>query len=118
MFNPNHPDRLKAARKNGDWLESSAIQSLRNALTVARERYESNRVEMQTAADRCKVDPDYVKAHEGGMINPRIYQPMAKQFARQVEEVDALIDWLDGPEDGMAGGREIGEISIRRHFED
>lgn len=118
MFNPNHPERLKAAFRKGDILETSAVESLRNALSVARERYESNRVEMQTAADRCKADPEYVKAHEGGMVNPRIYQPMASQFARQVEEIDALIEWLDGPEDAMADGREIGEITLRRHFED
>ena len=55
-----------------------------------------------------------VKAHEGGMVSPSIYAPMERQFADQVKEVQALLDWLEGPEDGETDGQEITDIEITR----
>ena len=39
---------------------------------------------------------------------------MERQFAGQVKEVQALLDWLEGPEEGEVDGQEITDIEITR----
>lgn len=116
MFDPNNTDRITAACKRGDDLSQGHLSTLRNALIVAKERYTEHRDEFQANADRCKAEPDFVKAHEGGMIDPSIYPRMATQFAQQAEDVQALIDWIDGPDDGEVQGREIDSLTITRRI--
>lgn len=117
MRDPNTPDALKAAaRKQGEPLGGQLTSALRNALGVARERYAAHAKEMQENADKCEADPAFKAAHEGTMVNPRIYRPMQKQFEGQVEEVDQIMAWIDGPDDGEYAGQEITEISLHRHL--
>lgn len=113
MFDANHKDRLAVALKGKDVLPTNMVQALTNALIVAKERFEENRQHM--AAQVAKLDdPEFVKAHEGGMVSPSIYAPMERQFAGQVKEVDALLAWLEGPEEGEVNGREVADVEITR----
>lgn len=115
MFDANHQERLAAALKGKDVLPTNMVQALTNALIVAKEKFEENRQHM--AAQVAKLDdPEFIKAHEGGMVSPSIYAPMERQFAGQVKEVEALLEWLDGPEEGEVNGKEIEDIQIVRHI--
>ena len=113
MFNPNHKDRVAAALKGKDLLPSNMVSTLTNALVIAKEKLEENRKHMAEQVAKLD-DPAFVKAHEGGMVSPSIYAPMERQFADQVKEVQALLDWLEGPEDGETDGQEITDIEITR----
>lgn len=113
MFDPNHKDRVAAALKGKDVLSGNVINTLTNALVVAKEQFEKNRKHFADQVAKLD-DPEFVKAHEGGMVSPTIYAPMERQFAGQVKEVQALIDWLEGPEEGEVNGREVAEVEISR----
>ena len=113
MFDANHKERLAAALKGKDVLPTNMVQALTNALIVAKEKFEENRQRMAEQVAKLD-DPAFVKAHEGGMVSPSIYAPMERQFAGQVKEVQALLDWLEGPEEGEVDGQEITDIEITR----
>lgn len=113
MFNANHKDRVAAALKGKDVLPSDMVSTLTNALVIAKEKLEENRKYMAEQVAKLD-DPEFIKAHEGGMVSPSIYAPMERQFAGQVKEVQALLDWLEGPEEGEVDGQEITDIEITR----
>lgn len=116
MNNPNGSERVKAAMRGKDSLADNDTSQLRNALSVAAERFTENAVMFRQIADLGKTDPDAAQKASGPLVHWTACGPLADDFERQAEATRGFIDWIDGPDDEEHEGRIVSDVVITRQI--
>lgn len=116
MTDMNTTARVKAAIRGQDALSETNTSQLRNSLVVAAERFDENAKMFRTVADLGQTDPDAAQKASGPMVHWTACGPLADDFERQARDTRALIDWIDGPDDGDYEGRNVALLTITRQI--